>query len=71
MSILLLKCLGIKHFFRASASFVKMAWYGDVHFERGAVTLFSVAEKGSAMNFHNIMKRVYGVNAVDKKTVNR
>jgi hypothetical protein len=64
MSRLQLKCLGIKKFFRASARLFKRAWYGDVHFERRAVTEFSVAEKESAMNFHKMIKRVHGVNAV-------
>lgn len=65
-----MKCLGIKYFLRASARFVKRAWNGDVRFERRAITEFSVEEKESAMNFHKMIKRVYGVNAVDKITVN-
>jgi hypothetical protein len=47
-----------------------MAWYGDVRFERRAVAEFSVAEKESVTNFHKMIKRLYGVNAVDKRTVN-
>jgi hypothetical protein len=42
-----------------------------VRFERRAVSQFGVAEKESAMNLHKMVKRLYGVNAVDKRTVNR
>jgi hypothetical protein len=50
-------------FFSHSQVVIKMAWYGDVRFQRKAVIERLVAEKW--------LKNVYGVNAVDKSTVSR
>jgi hypothetical protein len=43
-----------------------MVWYNDVHFIEWDVITFLVAEKESAMNIHKQLRKVYGVNTVDK-----
>jgi hypothetical protein len=47
---------------------VKVAWYGDVHFEQLVVTEFLVAEKESVTNIYQQLKNVYGISAIDKST---
>jgi acetolactate synthase regulatory subunit len=48
---------------------VKKVRYGDVRFKQWVITEFLVAGKVSVTNIHKQLKRVYGVNAVDKSPI--
>jgi hypothetical protein len=50
---------------------VQMAWYGDVRFEKLAVTEFLVTEKESVTHINKRLKCMFRVSAVDKSTVSR